>query len=88
MRPNTVINIFPSPKFGVQFGHIPWHLIDFIEFLDMSAVGALDAAIEFGTAWWQDEEPDAPFLTGALESGLELGATVHLQRLYAERHSG
>jgi hypothetical protein len=30
---DTVINIFPSPKFGIQFGHIPRHLIDFIKLL-------------------------------------------------------
>jgi len=57
MWPDTVISILPSPKLGVQFGDIPWHLIDLIEFLGMSPMGSLNKPIELWTLRRQNKEP-------------------------------
>ena len=79
---DTVTNIFPSPKFGVQFGDIPWHLIDFIKLLGMSPMGSLDTTIELWTLRRQNKEPNLPPLTLLLKVRIKLRSPIHLQCLH------
>jgi hypothetical protein len=72
MWSDTVINIFPSPTFGVQFGYVPGHLMDFIEFLCMSSMGPFHTAIELWTLRGQNKEPNFLPLTLLLKIRIEL----------------
>jgi len=53
----------------------------------MGSMSSFHQAIEFRGSGWQDEETDAPLLTGFLKMGLKLGATVYLDGSYRERHA-
>ena len=54
----------------------------------MGALGALDAAAQFGRARGRDEEADAARLAGLLEGGLELGTAIHRDGPDEEGHAG
>jgi hypothetical protein len=86
MWPDTVISILPSPKFGVQFGDIPWHLIDFIEFLGMSPMGSLNTPFELWTLRRQNKEPNLPPLTLLFKLRIKLRSPIHLQSLHLKWH--
>lgn len=49
-----------------------------VELVAPGALGSLDAAVELGPFWRQDEEGKATVLAGLLEGGPELGSSVHL----------
>src|SRR5579875_3326337 len=79
MRADGIVGLFPGAKFAIELGEGKRKGGDLVELLGMSAVGALDPAVEFGRAGRQDKELDAALLTGLLEAGRELAPAIPLQ---------
>jgi hypothetical protein len=66
-----VVSSLPVEQFLVELGDRERAGGDLIELLGRSAVGALDAAVQFGGARGQDEEADAALLASLFEDGGE-----------------
>ena len=86
VRADAVVDGFPFAKGAVEGLDLQIAVVDIVELLDVGSVGALDMAIELGGARGQDEEADAPLLTGVFEDSVELRAAVDLEGLDGERH--
>ena len=46
MRPDLVVNVFPTEKIRPQAGDRPLQIIDVVKLLPMGPIAALDAAVE------------------------------------------
>jgi hypothetical protein len=79
MGADGIVGLFPGARFAMELADGKRKGSDLVELLGISAVGALDPAVEFGRAGRQDKELDATLLTGPLEAGRELAPAIHLQ---------
>ena len=55
VRADGVVDAFPSPEIAIEGGELKRVGDDFIKFLGMGTLGALDMAVEFGRAGRQNE---------------------------------
>ena len=81
-----VVDAFPGSQSPVEGLDLKVTVIELIELLGMSALCALDMAIEFGRARRQHEQRQPLPLAGLLKDGLELTAAIDLNSPYSERH--
>lgn len=67
MRPDMVIGVLPGPQGRPESAELEPAFVAFIELLGMGPLGSLHMAVEFGRAWRQDKQPEAPPLARLLE---------------------
>ena len=72
--PVVVIEVLVAVDDWIEGFEIFRQVVGFVELISPCAVTSLDAAVEFGGFWRQDEEADGFILAGLLEFGHELAA--------------
>ena len=69
VRANGVVDTLPGTELTVEDGELERIGGDLIKLFGVGALSALDMAIEFGRAGWQDEQMETTLLAGLLELG-------------------
>src|SRR5207253_4189335 len=87
MRADGIVDFIPVAYFAIEFFHLQGAGGYLVELLGVGAIGAFDSAVEFGRAWGQDEQMEAPLLASLFELGGELGTAVDLHRPDRKGHA-
>ena len=84
---DMVVPVLPAAKVDRERGHGGIRRGVVVELLAVGAIGPFHAAVELGTAWWEQEELDGGVTHALFEDVHDLGAAIDLDGSYGEGHA-